>query len=149
MMEDCHAWMVPLRGDHRAAVGERELVHVLPDPPELFTVLKAPPHCRQVFLWEGHVLPVFDLSLWLGEDLDDGENAHIGVLRYRPGPDQALRYGGLVIKGTPRQVLVNDSQACDLPSGHQAWRQVANACFDYGGRPVPVLNLPRIFEHAL
>lgn len=148
-MEDCNAWMMPLRGDLRAAVGELELVHVLPDPPELFTVLKAPRHCRQVFLWEGHVLPVFDLSRLLGADPHEGENAHIGVFRYRPGPGQALRYGGLLIHGAPRQVLVNDSQACELPSGHDAWRRVANACFDYGGRPVPVLNLPRIFDHPL
>jgi chemotaxis signal transduction protein len=148
-MEDCNAWMVPLAGEHRAAVGELELVHVLPDPPELFTVLKAPTHCRKVFLWEGHVLPVFDLSQWLGEEPADIENTHIGVFRYRPGPGEALRYGGLILQGAPRQVLVNDSQACNLPSGEQAWRQVACACFDYGGRPVPVLNLPRIFGHAL
>ena len=151
-MEDCNAWMVPLRGEHRAAVGELELVHVLLDSPELFTVLKAPRHCRQVFLWEGHVVPVFDLSLWLGEETNDagndGDDAHLGVFRYRPRPGEALCYGSLVIEGAPRQVLVNDSQACDLPVGQESWRQVANACFDYGGRPVPILNLPRIFGDA-
>ena len=148
-MEDCNAWMVPLRGEHRAAVGELELVHVLPDAPELFTVLKAPAHCRQVFLWEGRVLPVFDLSRWLGEEPDGGESAHLAVFRYRREAGGALRYGSLVIQGAPRQVLVNDSQACKLPADTPAWREVANACFDYGGRPVPVLNLPRIFETAL
>ncbi len=147
-MEDSNAWMVPLRGDHRAAVGELELVHVLPDSPELFSVLKAPRSGRQVFLWQGHVAPVFDLSLWLGEEPNDGDGAHLGVFRYRPGPGEALNYGSLVIEGAPRQVLVNDSQACDLPAGQEYWRQVADACFDYGGRPVPVLNLPRIFGAA-
>ena len=144
-MEDCNAWMVPLRGDHRVAVGELELVHVLPDPPELFPVLKAPRHCRQVFLWEGLVVPVFDLSLMLGEEPYDSDNAHLGVFRYRPEGGQALHYGSLVIEGAPRQVLVNDSQACDLPDGQDSWRRVASSCFDYGGRPVPVLNLPRLF----
>lgn len=148
-MEDSNAWMVPLRGNHRAAVGELELVHVLPDPPEMFTVLKAPAHCRQVFLWEGHVLPVFDLSLWLGEDPGSDDNSHLGVFRYRPGPGQPLTYGSLVIEGAPRQILVSDSQACDLPSDQASWSQVANACFDYAGRPVPVLNLQRIFGVAL
>jgi chemotaxis signal transduction protein len=148
-MEDCNAWMIPLRGDMRAAVGELELVHVLPDPPEMFTVLKAPKHCHRVFLWEGHVLPVFDLSQWLGEDPGDGNGAHLGVFRYRPGPGEALQYGSLIIEGAPRQVLVNDSQACELPAGREIWRQVANACFDYGGRPVPVLNLTRVFGEAL
>ena len=146
-MEDCKAWMLPLRGNHRAAVGALELVHVLPDSPELFPILEAPRHCRQVFLWQGIVLPVFDLSLWLGEDPNDSDNGYLGVFRYRPGPDQALCYGSLVIAGAPRQVLVNDKQSCDLPDGQESWRRVANACFDYGGRPVPVLNLPRIFGH--
>jgi chemotaxis signal transduction protein len=144
-MEDCIAWVVPLRGDHRAAVGELELVHVLPDPPELFAVLKAPRHCRTVFLWEGLLVPVFDLSQWLGEDPNDADNAHLGVFRYRPGPREALRYGSLVIEGAPRQVPVNDNQACDLPDDEARWRQVADACFDYAGLPVPVLNLPRLF----
>lgn len=144
-MEDCNAWMIPLRGNNRAAVGELELVHVLPDPPEMFTVLKAPRHCRRVFLWEGHVLPVFDLSKWLGEAPGDGDNAHLGVFRYRPAPGEGLQFGSLIIEGAPRQVLVNDSQACELPADKPAWRRIASACFDYGGRPVPVLNLPRIF----
>ena len=144
-MVDSNAWMVGFRGDHRAAVGVLELVHVLADPPQLFPVLKAPPHCRQVFLWERNVLPVFDLSLWLGEQPDDGDNAHLGVFRYRPDPGEPLHYGSLIIEGTPRQVLVNDSQASDLPGGGDPWRRVASACFDYGGCPVPVLNLRRIF----
>lgn len=148
-MADSNAWMVGFRGEHRAAVGELELVHVLPDPPELFPVLKAPRHCRQVFLWEGHVLPVFDLSLWLGEEPGQAQDAHLGVFRYRPGPDEPLRYGALVIEGAPRQVLVNDSQACHLPDGGDSWQQVASACFHYSGQPVPVLNLARIFGHPL
>ncbi len=148
-MEDSNAWMMIFRGGHRAAVGELELVHVLADPPELFPVLKAPRHCRQVFLWKRNALPVFDLALWLGEEAADGDNSHLGVFRYRPGPDQPLHYGSLVIEGAPRKVLVNDSQASDLPRDRDSWRQLANACFDYGGRPVPVLNLPRIFGNAL
>ena len=152
-MGDCNAWVIPLRGDHRAAVGELELVHVLADPPELFTVLKSPPHCRQVFLWEGRVVPVFDLPQWLGEepghcgDGGDGDNGHLGVFRYRPGRGEALRYGSLVIAGAPRQVPVNDNQACELPGDQARWRRVADACFDHGGRPVPVLNLPRLFGY--
>lgn len=144
-MDDSNAWMVAFRGDHRAAVGELELMHVLPDAPALHPVIKAPRHCRQVFLWQGRVLPVFDLSLWLGEDPDGAENAHLGVFRYRPAPGASLHYGSLIIEGAPRQVLVNDAQACDLPDAVESWRQVASACFDYAGRPVPVLNLARIF----
>jgi len=148
-MEDTHAWMIGLRGGHKAAVGELELMHVLPDSPELYSVLKAPSHCRQVFLWEGHMLPVLDLSLWLGEAPDDGVDAHLGVFRYRPGRGEALHYGSLIIEGAPRQVLVNDGHACELPADRDAWRQVAHACFDYAGDAVPVLNLPRIFGHPL
>lgn len=145
MMPDSNAWMMSFGTDRRAAVGELELVHVLPDAPELFPVLKAPAHCREVFLWEGHVLPVFDLTLWFGETREEHENAHLGVFRYRSAPGGPLGYGSLVIEGAPRQVQVSDSQACELPEGGGPWRSIARACFDYGGRPVPVLNLPRMF----
>lgn len=144
-MSDTSAWMVEFRGDHRAAVGNLELVHVLPDAPALYPVLKAPAHCRKVFLWEGHVVPVFDVSRWLGEAPDAGEDTHIGVFRYRPAPGARLQYGSLIIDGAPRQIQVNDSQACELPTGGESWRAIAHACFDYGGRAVPVLNLSRLF----
>lgn len=148
-MEDSNAWMVSFRGDHRAAVGERELVHVLPDTPPLFPVMKAPRHCRQVFVWEGHVLPVYDLSMWLGAPSAHGDDDHLGVFRYRPAAGAPLAYGALVIEGAPRQVLVNDSQARELPEDAKAWRPVVDACFDYGGRAVPVLNLARLFGTPL
>jgi len=89
------------------------------------------------------------LQSLMTEDLGDGDNAHHGVSRYRPAANEALQYGSLIIEGAPRQALVNDSQACELPSSREAWRQVANACFDQGGHPVPVLNLPRVFGDAL
>jgi len=148
-MEDSVAWMVDFRGEHRAAVGKLELVHVLPDPPELFSVLKAPRHCRQVFLWQGHLLPVFDLSLWMGEEAYGDDNAYLGIFRYRPGRDEPLHYGSLMIEGAPHQVQVNDRQACDLPPDPISWQQVAHACFDHAGQPVPVLNLQRIFGQPL
>ena len=147
-MDDCHAWMVSFRGDHRAAVGELELVHVLPDTPPLFPIMKAPSHCREVFLWEGRVLALFDLSTWLGEPSTPGDD-HVGVFRYRCAPGAPLGYGAMRIEGAPRQVLVNDSQACALPDEAQAWRPLVNACFDYGGRAVPVLNLARLFDTPL
>jgi hypothetical protein len=66
-------------------------------------------------------------------------------LRYRPSDGDTLRYGSLVIEGAPRQVPVNDDQACDLPGDQARWHRVADACFDHGGLAVPVLNLPRLF----
>lgn len=148
-MEDSHAWMVSFRGDHRAAVGQLELVHVLPDTPPLFPVMKAPSHCREVFLWEGRVLPLFDVARWLGESSAPGEDEHVGLFRYRPAPGAPLGYGALLIAGAPRQVLVNDGQACALPDEAHDWRPVTSACFDYAGRAVPVLNLARLFDTPL
>lgn len=144
-MQDSSAWMMSIDGDRRVAVGDLELVHVLPDEPELFPVLEAPAHCREVFLWEGRVLPVFDLALWFGGEREKNDEIHLSVLRYRPAPGAPLAYGSLVIEGAPRQVLVSDRQACELPDGGGPWRHIAHACFDHGGGPVPVLNLPRIF----
>ena len=145
-MDDSRAWMVSFRGDTRAAVGELELVHVLPDTPPLFPIMKAPGHCREVFLWEGRVLALFDLALWLGEPSAPDDDDHVGVFRYRAAPGAPLGYGALRIHGAPRQVLVSDGQACQLPDEAAALRPLVSACFDYGGRAVPVLDLARLFE---
>lgn len=148
-MSERVAWVLGLRGGHHVAVGELELVHVLPDKPELFPVLKSPPHCDHVFLWQEQVLPVLDLSTWLGEADDAGDNVHIGIVRYRRFPGDVVRYGSLMIDGPPRQVRVRDEQACDLPDGAGRWRDVSISCFEHGGRATPVLNVARIFSRPL
>ena len=148
-MAESSAWVMRLRGGHNAAVGQLELVHVLPDRPRMFPVLKSPPHCGHVFLWQDEVLPVLDLSTWLGEDPSKGDNVHIGVVRYRQFPGDRVRYGSLVIDGPPRQVQVRDEQACELPANTSSWREVSIACFEHGGQPTPVLDLARLFSKRL
>ncbi|MDX1431689.1 MAG: chemotaxis protein CheW [Gammaproteobacteria bacterium] len=143
------AWVLGLRAGHSVAVGELELVHVLPDRPELFPVLKSPAHCDHVFLWQDNVLPVFDLSTWLGDESATGDSEHIGIVRYRRSRGEPVSYGSLLIEGPPRQVRVRDEQACELPPGATRWRDVAISCFEHGGQPTPVLDVARIFSRAL
>lgn len=148
-MSEGVAWVLGLRGGHAVAVGELELVHVLPDKPELFPVLKSPPHCDRVFLWQEQVLPVLDLARWLGEDGDGGEEEHIGIVRFRRHRGDDVCYGSLLIDGPPRQVRVRDEQSCDLPQGDDPWRRVALSCFEHGGRATPILDVARIFSRSL
>ena len=148
-MSEGVAWILALRGGHQAAVGELELVHVLPDKPELFPVLKSPPHCDHVFLWQEQVLPVVDLAVWLGDAGAAGDNEHLGIVRYRRGRGEPLQYGSFVIDGPPRQARVRDEQACELPHYAPRWRAVSLSCFEHAGRATPVLDVARIFSAAL
>ncbi len=143
-MAAANAWLLNLGNSLAAAVGEFELIHVLLDPP-LFQVPLCPPHCNRVLLWEGRLLPVMDLSRRLSER--DGEpHRYAGILAWWEGQKREVRYGALLLAVPPSRIQVRDEESCPLPPQPSAWRSCSLACFLYGDRPVPILDVSGIFS---
>jgi chemotaxis signal transduction protein len=146
------AWLLPITGTITAAVGEFELVHILPDPPALFGVPRAPHYCREVLVWQGRILPLMDLAARFDapgrKPALDAARVIVGIVAYRPeqGAD-ALGYGGLALHSVPQRCRVGDDQACSLPPWLAAWTPYVSACFQPEGprSAVPVLRLERLF----
>ena len=46
-MAEASAWLLALDAEVRAAVGARELIHLVQFP-TVFEILDSPPHCREV-----------------------------------------------------------------------------------------------------
>ncbi len=49
-MSDVNAWLLHLGNGLHAAVGELEMIHVLPDFPTLFDIPGSPAYARQVLV---------------------------------------------------------------------------------------------------
>jgi chemotaxis signal transduction protein len=156
MMLESNGWLLTLRSRWRAAVGLRELVHVLPYSPRLYMVPQTPAHARHVILWEGRIVPVADLVAYLEAGAERGLRSAtdrpsldqlVGIIAYQAAPGSEVSLAGMLLDEVPERIRVTDEQACALPESPACWYQVAISCFehpDYGA--VPILDLPRLFS---
>jgi len=149
-MNEVNAWLLDLGGGLHGAVGELEMVHVLPDAPAIYEIPQSPDYCRQVLIWQGEVLPLMDLAKRLAPGMvgpPDGVRDRAVIAAFQRHPGEEPHHGGLLLRGMPVRIAVSDTEACELPESLQAWRPYAMSCFDYLGiGPVPVLNLHGVFS---
>ncbi len=146
-MKAVSAWLLDLGEGLHAAVGEQEMIHVLPDPPTLFQIPRTPPYARQVMVWQDEVLPLINLRLRLAMPMAPERPMLVAVMAFQDHPGAAPRHGALKLGGPPVRIGVNDSLACELPEPQSDWRQLALACFEHANiGPVPVLDLHRLFS---
>lgn len=150
------AWVLPLRGNLVVAVGALAMMHIIPEPPVLFEIPRAPSHCRQVIIWEDAILPLVDLAiLFLGvrampHHRPERVSILAAVIGSQAEPEQRPQCGALLLNGVPARTRVNDEQVCELPATISDWRGLALSCFrhpQYG--PVPILNLTHLFTANL
>lgn len=147
-MPESTAWVLALDRQLLAAVGEREMVHLV-EMPTLLEVPRSPPYCRQVLVWNDTVLPAMDLAAWLRGQPAQRWRMLAGVFAYQARPGADPGYGALLLAGIPERVRVADEQACALPEQPSGWRAVAISCFQRGDQPIPILDLPYIFGGGL
>jgi chemotaxis signal transduction protein len=147
------AWLLRLPGRLHAAVGERELVHIIPQTPTLYEIPGAPEHCRHALVWQGEILPLMDVGARLrgahGQDQTmtlAGIAVLVGVVAYPDPVGGEVRHAGLRLARVPVRVSVSDAQACRLPHEGPDWTRLAISCFAQPGLgPVPILDLSRLF----
>jgi chemotaxis signal transduction protein len=150
------AWVLPLRRNLVVAVGALEMMHIIPETPELFEIPRAPSHCRHVIVWEDEILPLTDLAiLLLGEtvilrDTPERLSTLAAAVVYQAGSGQRPQRGALLLNGVPGRSQVNDEQVCELPTTISDWRGLAISCFRHPqyGR-VPILDLTHLFTAKL
>ena len=141
-MAATHAWLLSFGEGLAAAVGERELFHILYRP-QTHALPRAPEHCARVIEWEGQLLPLWDTRRRLGEP-SSADVAMVAVVGYADATG-ATAFGALCIGAPPQRIAVDDAQACDLPETVPAWRHISKSCFSRDDAPVPVLDLTSMF----
>lgn len=142
-MSRMNAWLLDFGGDCRAAVGTREMLHLV-DAPVTFAVPCTPGYCGHIAIWQDRLLPVMDIAARVG--CVSHKTQFLAVIGYQQQRGEYPQFGALALSSPPRQLAVSDAQACRLPGEDGAWRELAISCFEHQGSPVPVLNLCRIFS---
>jgi chemotaxis signal transduction protein len=144
-MSRMNAWLLDFGDACHAAVGTRELLHLV-DAPVTFAVPCTPKYCRHVVLWQERLLPVMDISARLGARPISAP--FLAVIGYQQQRGEYPQFGALMLSSPPKQLAVSDEHACRLPEENNAWGDWAVSCFEHHGSPVPILNLRRIFDSA-
>ncbi len=144
-MSHVNAWLLDFGPDCRAAVGVRELLHLV-DAPVSFAVPYTPGYCRHVVSWQQRLLPVMNIAARVGAQ--PGKSSFLAVVGYQRQRGEYPQFGALMLSAPPRQLTVSDEQTCPLPDEGNAWRELTISCFEHQGAAIPVLDLRRIFGSA-
>lgn len=148
-MAVCPAWLLAFGDGQRAAVGLREVVHVLPDPPSLFRVPRTPRVCESVFLWQGRITPLVDPAGIAGGTPPHADMAKLVVVAYHDVGDGAVKQGGLILDQVPERVVVDDENALAPDDVPAVWTPFACGGYLDKGEPIPILDLSRVFSRHL
>ena len=145
------AWIIAMTDTLSVAVGEFELVHILPDNPMLFNIPKAPPYCQQIFVWQNKIIPVMNLAKRFGLENNPAsdESFVVNIFAYRAEKTRLPEYGTLFSKAAPRRIEVSNEQACSLPAHLSSWTPYFRSCFQETEtkKVIPILNLERLFAY--
>jgi len=146
----CKAWLLPT-GNIHVAIGEFELLHIIAGWQRYMPVPRSPIWCHHVFLWQGRLLPLFDLEIFINPVQEKVSASFsnprdvVGVIAYENQRGQ-IQYGGLRLNAPPVLRVVSDDEICDYPTAYSGWDEIALSCFkDPGLGPVPILDIQQIF----
>jgi chemotaxis signal transduction protein len=143
------AWLLDVGGGYRVAAPAHLVVEYLLAS-ETMAVPCTPVHCPGVLLWRERLIPVVDLALVLpARGAATAGWRHTVVLAWQDAPGQPVKYGALVVRAAPSEALVTDDMASVLPEDAAVFGYIANACFMHEERPIPILDVARLFARPL
>jgi len=142
-MSTSSAWLLALGPSYQAAVGLRDMVHLIAAA-ETFAIPQAPFYCHQTILWQGNIVPLIDLEGWLKGTATDNATKYVAIVAYQA--QDKIEYGALSLSAPPKRIQVEDSQSCPLPEDPVLWGKISNACFNAQDTATPILDLAVIFH---
>lgn len=133
------AWLLDFGDGLQAAVGHHEMWQVLISP-VLFEVPCTPPFAREVLVFQERILPVLDVYHFFSHK-SLLNHYIVGIAVYQNDPEQPIRYGCLHLASMPQNIIVSDSEICELPEDKPFWEPLALSSFSQNGVAVPIINV--------
>ena len=143
-------WLLSLPGKRIVAVGERELVHILPEVPMLRPIPRAPRHARRAMVWQQRILPVIDLAELFDEGTEDSAVVPlIGVVAFSASGRKATGLGALLLYGVPQRLETSMNEPREMPPRLQALADWSLSCLEHPEHgEVPILYLSKLFSRV-
>ena len=141
MAEQSRAWLLEPLGLPPCAVAEHEVMQYLNSAPA-YPVPFALSHCASAIHWQDQLVPLMNLSPLTGSQIPA---RGLVVMAYQNGPGEPLQYVALALQNPPRRIMVDDANACELPSEHEEfWALLAKACFRHEQTPAPIIDIKHL-----
>jgi len=143
------AWLMQIDRMSRVALGQLELVHIIPSP-EYVEIPKSHDFCKRVVLWNKKIIPVMDISMLVNKVPAYVENNAVAIAIYRDANSDAIKYGGIQLTDMPVLEKVDNSQAVSKAELPEKWNGVSISCFKLvENEVVPVLDVCRLFSTGI
>lgn len=142
-MSTSSAWLLTLGASYQAAVGLRDMVHIIAEP-KTFAIPKTPFYCHQTVLWQENIVPLVDLEGWLKGKPTENAKKYVAIVAFLTQDE--INYGALSLSAPPKRIQVEDSQSCPLLETPILWKRISNACFNREGIATPILDLVTVFK---
>lgn len=121
--------------------------HAVLENPQPEPVLGMSRHGYGLIAWQDDHIPMIDLATLLyRRDMPGQIPRYALIVGYRDAEGGEERHGAVGLSGLPVNVLVANSDQCDLPADSPLWRDIAISCFAREGRPVPIIDTDRLFH---
>ena len=145
-MTSSEAWLLECGNSLNIAIGDHEMAEFVQQGNQ-FKVPGAPEYCQSVIVWQGNIVPVMDLAI-----LHDPANPiieddfYLSVLNYQTAPNMPIQHLAIRVTGSPRKILVDDAQACQIPQYLNAsvLGQISLACFERDELQVMIPDIARL-----
>ena len=153
-MDSVRAWLLNTSSEFYLATGEHELMEVLARP-RTYRIPVTPEHCRQVIIWQDHLLPLLRPAFLAGVvDIVCEQPTFVAVAAWQEAPGEPLQYGALALAEAPVSIQVDPGPAIEPPPLNGGMKQEAIrdklllSCFKHEGKPVLVIDIKTLFTTA-
>ncbi len=124
--------------------------HTLLELIELPQIIALPASEKFVYgllAWQGKLIPVIDLAVFINPELDKADNQIDFVLIVAYQQANGMAHIAIKLDNSPTSVFVNNDMMCQLPTSSVInWQYYAISCFEYDNNPVPIVNPDMLFQ---
>ncbi len=140
-MSASEAWLLNCDESLSIAVGDHEMVELLPNDP-LRRAAGAAARAADAVEWQQTSLPVLELGS-LADGAGADSNPYYCVLNYQPAPGMPLRQVAIRVIRAPERILIDDARVCELPAAlrTERYRGAILSCFNHREQAVLILDI--------